>query len=143
MKRIRTCVYAALLALTAMNITPSIAVAEEPARGKFTLTHDVHWGNALVHAGDYEFSYDPFASSPVLMVTKLSGVRARFMLLVINSEESKASDSNQLLLETLSDGSYVSAMQLAECGMTLRFNVPSHVLKQMAKEVSTVVPSGQ
>jgi hypothetical protein len=65
------------------------------------------------------------------------------MLLVTGSEGSKPSDSNQLLLETVADSSYVTAMQLAECGMTLHFNVPSHPLKQMAKAVPAAAPSGQ
>ena len=143
MTTIRKFVYAALLAVTAMSFTPSLAVAEEPARGKFTLAHDVHWGNAMVPAGDYEFSYDPYQSSPVLTLTKLSGARAGFMLLVTNFEESKPSDSNQLLLETIADGSYVSAMQLAECGMVLHFSVPSHPLKQVAKAVPNATPAGQ
>ena len=64
------------------------------------------------------------------------------MLLVSGSEESKPSDTNQLLLEIVADGSYVSTMQLAECGMTLHFNVPSHPLKQMAKAGPTAAPSG-
>ena len=143
MTTIRKFVYAALLAVTAVTFTPSLAVAEEPARGKFTLTHDVHWGSALVPAGDYEFSYDPYQASPVLTLSKLSGTRAGYMLLVTNSEGSKPSDSNQLLLETIADGSYVTALQLAECGMTLRFSVPSHPLKQMAKAVPSGAPSGK
>lgn len=143
MKRIRTILYAALLALTAMNLTPSLAAAEEPAHGKFTLTHDVHWGNALVPAGDYEFSYDPYRSSPVLVLSKVSGVRTSFMLLVTSAEDSKTTDSNQLLLQTVADGSYVSTMQLAECGVTLHFIVPSRPLKQMAKAASTGASSGQ
>jgi hypothetical protein len=143
MNTIRKFVYAALLAVTAMSFMPSQAMAEEPAQGKFTLTHNVHWGNAMVPAGDYEFSYDPYQSKPVLTLTKLSGTRAGFMLLVTNLEASKSSDSNQLLLETIGDGSYVSTMQLAECGMTLHFNVPSHPLKQMAKAAPSVATSGQ
>jgi len=43
----------------------------------------------------------------------------------------------------VADGSYVSTMQLAKCGMTLHFNVPSHPLKQMAKAVPAAAPSGQ
>jgi hypothetical protein len=143
MTTIRKFVYAALLAATAMNFAPSLAVAQEPVHGKFTLKHNVSWGNAVVPAGDYEFSYDPYQSTPVLVLSKLSGARAGFMLLVTGSEGSKPSDSNQLLLETVADSSYVSTMQLAECGMTLHFNVPSHPLKQMAKAVPAAAPSGQ
>lgn len=140
---VRKFVYATLLAVTAMSFTPSPAAAQEPAHGKFTLTHTVNWGNALVPAGDYEFSYDPYQPSPVLTLSKLSGTRSGYMLLVLTIENSKPSDSNQLLLETVADGSYVSAMQLARCGMTLNFNVPSHALKQMAKAVPAAAPVGQ
>jgi hypothetical protein len=143
MTTIRKFVYAALLAATAMNFAPSLAAAQEPAHGKFTLKHNVNWSNAVVPAGDYEFSYDPYQSKPLLVLSKLSGTRAGIMLLVSGSEESKPSDTNQLLLEIVADGSYVSTMQLAECGMTLHFNVPSHPLKQMAKAGSAATPSGQ
>lgn len=143
MKRVRTLVYAALLALTAMNLTPSLVAAEEPAHGKFTLSHDVHWGNALVPAGDYEFSYDPYQPSPMLILSKISGARTSFMLLVTSAEESKSSDSNQLLLQTVAEGSYVSTMELAKCGVTLHFIVPTRSLKQMAKAAATVAPAGQ
>ena len=143
MKRIRTYIYAALLGITALNFAPSLAAAEAPAHGKFTLGHDVHWGSALVSAGEYEFSFDPNQTSRVLTLSKLDGNHARLMLLIVNSDDSKPSDSNQLVLETKADGSYVSAMQLADCGMTLHFIVPSHPLKQMAKIVPTVASDGQ
>ena len=143
MTTIRKFVYAALLAVTAMNFAPSLAAAQEPAHGKFTLKHNVNWGNAVVPAGDYQFSYDPYESKPVLTLSKLSGARTGFMLLVVATENSKPSDSNQLLLETTDDGSYVRAMELAQCGMTLHFSVRSHALKQMAKAVPPVATSGQ
>ena len=143
MTTMRKFVYAALLAVSAISFTPSTAAAAEPARGKFTLLGDVHWGNALVPAGDYEFSFDPFQPSALLTLTKLSGVRAGFMLLVTSAEPSKSSDSNQLLLQTVADGKYVSAMQLHDCGVTLYFTLPSHPLKQMAKVTPTSASSGQ
>ena len=143
MTRIRKVVYAAVLAVSAVSLTPSLSAAEAPAHGKFTLTHDVRWGNALVAAGDYEFSYDPYAKSPILTLTKASGPRASYMLLVLSAEDSKATDSNRLLLETAADGSYVSSMELAECGVKLYFTVPSRPLKQMAKVATTVASSGQ
>lgn len=143
MTTIRKFVYAALLAATAMSFAPSLAAAQEPVHGKFTLKHNVNWGNAAVPAGEYEFSYDPYEFKPVLTLSKLSGTRAGYMVLVVTTEDSKPSDSNQLLLETTAEGSYVSAMELAECGMTLHFSVPSHPLKQMAKAVPVAAPSGQ
>ncbi len=143
MTTIRKFVYAAVLAVSAMSLLPSLAVAEAPAHGKFTLTHEVRWGNAIVPAGDYEFSYDPYGKSPVLTLTKVSGPRSSYMLLVLSTDASKATDSNALLLDNVADGSYVSTMELAECGMTLHFTVPTHATKQIAKAVTTVASSGQ
>jgi hypothetical protein len=136
-------VYAALLAAAAMNFAPATAAAEEPAHGKFTLTHEVHWANAVIPAGEYSFSYDPYSTTPVLTLTKLSGARAGFMLLVPTADPSTGSDSNELVVETTAAGSYVTALELVECGMALHFAVPSHTVKQMAKAVPPVGPSVQ
>src|SRR3954466_3541527 len=134
MTTIRKFLYAALLAATAMSFASASALAQE-AHGKFKLTHNVNWGSAAVPAGDYEFSYDPNQTSPVLIITKVNGARSGFMVLVPSAEVSNASASNQIVLETNGDGSYVSSMELASCGMTLRFSVPSHSVKQLAKGV--------
>ncbi len=144
MTSIRNFAYATLLAFTALNFAPSLASAQEPARGKFTLTHEVHWGNAKVPAGDYEFSFDPNGTSRMLTLSKLSGRRAGYMLLVPTMEQTKSSDLSRLVLEATPDGSYVSAMQLPKFGMTLLFNVPSHTTeRQIAKAATTAAASGQ
>jgi len=141
---IRKFVYAALLAFATLNFLPSLAAAQEPAQGKFTLSHEVHWGNTIVPAGEYGFSFDPAATPHVLTLSKLSGARTGFMLLVPATEEAKPSDSSRILLETTSDGSYVSAMQLPEFGMTLEFTVPAHPMtKQIAKATSEASTSAQ
>ena len=134
--------YAVLLAASILN-APNLAAAEEPARGHFTLTHEVRWENSSLPAGDYEFAYDPNNVSPVLTITRVSGPRASFMLMVPVREESKSMDSNRILLETSAEGSYVSALQLPECGVTLRFEVPRATAKQMAKAVTGASASGQ
>jgi hypothetical protein len=143
MKTIRNYVYAAMLAASALTFAPSLASAQEPARGKFTLTHDVHWGSAKLSAGDYAFAFDPDNGSRMLSLSKLSGARAGYMVLVPDTEDSKASDMSRIILEATPEGSYVSAMQLPEFGMTLRFAVPSHTERQIAKATTTAVASGQ
>jgi len=126
--------YATLLAFTALNFAPSLASAQEPAHGKFTLSHQVHWGNAKLPAGDYEFSFDPDAGAHLLNLIKISGARTGYMLLVPAIEEAKSSDLSRLVLQATPDGSYVSAMQLPMFGLTLYFSVPSPPTeKQIAK----------
>lgn len=144
MKSIRRFVYAVVLALTALNFAPTLASAEEPARGRFTLTHEVRWQNAVVPAGDYRFSFEPNGSAGLLTLQKLSGTGGGFMLLVHDTEAAKSSDLSRLVLESTPDGTYVSAMQLPDFGMTLYFRAPQHApAKEMAKSVPAPIPSSR
>lgn len=144
MKTIRNYVYAAILAASALNFAPTLASAQEPAHGKFTLTHEVHWGSAKLAPGDYTFSFDPNSGSRMLTLSKLSGTRAGYMVLVPDTDDAKPSDLSRLVLESTPDGRYVSAMQLPEFGMTLHFKVPSHYTeRQIARAGTTATASGQ
>ena len=144
MSSIRRFVYASLLVITTLNFAPNTAFGQEPARGRFTLTHGVQWGNAKVPAGEYRFSFAPNGVMGVLMVSELDGPRKSYMVLVHDTEETKPSDLSRLVLNATPDGSYVSAMQLPEFGMTLYFAVPSRTSeKQIAGTVTTARASGQ
>ncbi len=143
MTSIRKFVYATLLTLTAISFAPNLASAQTPAHGKFTLTHDVLWGNTKVPAGEYKFSFSS-AGIALLTLSKISGAPGGYMMLVPVTEETSEASASRLVLETTPDGSYVSAMQLPEFGMTLRFNVPAHAAeKQIARAVTTASASGQ
>ena len=143
MSSIHKYVYAALLALTTLNLVPSLASAQEPAHGRFTLPHEVHWESAIVPAGDYQFTV---ASDGIqlLRLDKISGPRGGFMFLVHDQEVAKPADVSRLVLETTPAGSYVSAMQLPDFGITLNFTVPTFTTeKQMARAVTMHSASGQ
>jgi hypothetical protein len=134
MTTIRKFAYAALLAATSLNFAPTSASAQERAQGNFTLKHDVRWQNARVPAGDYHFSLNSDGVSGVLTLSKLSGARTGFLLMVHDTDDAKPADLSRLVLESSPDGSYVSAMQLPEIGLRLNFTVPPHTPeKQMAK----------
>lgn len=137
MKSIRKFAYATLLALTALNFTPSLASAQEEAHGTFTLAHDVRWQNAVVPAGDYRFSFNSEEFPRILMLSKLSGSRSGFMLLVRDFEDAKPSDVSRLVMETTADGSYVSAMQLPESGITLHFDIPAVAAEKRIARIAT------
>lgn len=144
MKTIRNYVYAALLAATAFNFAPSLASGQEMAHGKFTLPHEVHLGNATLSAGEYEFSFDPNGTSRMLTLSKLSGERSGYMVLVPDTEDAKPTGTSLLILESTPAGSYVSVMQLPEFGMTLHFTVPAHAAeRQVAKVATTTTATGQ
>jgi len=135
--------FAALLAVTTFNIAPNLLSAQEPASGKFTLTHEVRWSNATIPAGSYKFTYNPDAVSPVLLLNRLSGSPATFMILVHGTDEMNSASINRLTVKIMADGSYVSSMELPEFGMMLNFPVPRNVEKTVAKAGLIAASSGQ
>jgi len=145
MTTIRKFVYTTLLVLSALSFAPTLASAQEPARGEFKLPHEVHWQNAVVPAGEYRFSYEADGAMGIFTLSRMSGgPRTGFVFLVSDTDEAKASDVSRLILETTPRGSYVTTMQLPEFGMTLHFTVPSHpVEKQIAKVGTAALASGQ
>jgi len=143
MKTIRNYIYAAMLAASALNFTPTLASAQEAAHGKFTLTHEVHWGNAKLPAGDYMFSFNPDNGSRLLSLSKVSGTPAGYLVLVPGMEDAKSSGLNRLVLEATPNGTYVSAMQLPEFGITLDFAVPSHTTERHIARAGATAAAGQ
>jgi hypothetical protein len=143
MTNIRKFVYATLLALS--PLAPTLASAQEPARGEFKLPHDVHWQNAVVPAGEYRFSFEADGAMGMLTLSRISGPRGGFIFLVSNTDEVKPStDLSRLVLEITPGGSYVTTMQLPEFGVTLHFPVPTHAAdKQIAKAGTAPLASGQ
>lgn len=135
MKSIRRFIYAAVLTVSALNIAPSLASAQDAA-GNFTLTHEVRWQNAIVPAGKYRFTVGVSGPSELLTLRKVNGNGAGFMLLVTDSEVSQPSDLSQLVVVSRSGGSFVSTMQLPEFGMTLHFAVPNET-REVAQSVAT------
>lgn len=140
---IRKFAFAAVLAATTFSFAPSPASAQTPARGHFTLTHDVLFGNARIPAGDYEFSFDPQSTSSVLNLSKVNGPRTGFIILVPSTEGTTGAHGNRLVLASSASGSYVTALELPQFDMTLHFSTPSHAAeKQIAKAV-TATSAGQ
>ena len=137
MSSIRKCIYATLLALTTLSVAPSLASGQQAAQGKFTLPHDVHWENAVVPAGSYQFSVGS-DTMKVLRLDKISGAHAGFMFLVRDEEPAKSADISRLLLDSTPTGSYVSSMQLPEFGMTLNFTVPASTAEKQMARAATV-----
>jgi hypothetical protein len=130
-------IYAALLATSAISFSPALASAQEPARGHFTLTHDVHWVNAVVPAGEYRYTFEPGTGGNLLKVTKLEGTSLSFVFFVEEMDQAKPGEASELVLSPTPEGSYVSVMQLPESGMTLRFAKPARFGEKIASAATT------
>jgi hypothetical protein len=143
MSSTRKFVYAALLGLSMLNFIPASASAQESVQGKFTLTHGVHWQNAVVPAGDYGFTLDSDGVGGVLKLSKLNGAAGGYFFLAQEMEAAKPGELSELVLSSSALGSYVTAMQLPEFGMTLHFASPSTHEKEIAAAGTTALASGQ
>jgi hypothetical protein len=139
MNSIRKFAYAAALTLSALNFAPSLASAQEAA-GSFTLSHEVHWQNAVVPAGEYRFTLEPSGPADVLTLRKVRGKGAGFVMLVTDTETSKPSDLSRIVMVSRPSGSFVQQMQLPEFGVTLQFAVPEET-REVAQAVATSAAS--
>src|SRR6202022_1445963 len=124
MRSIGRFLYSLVLSLSAFTFTPSPGSGPEKP-GSFTLSHEVRWQKYVVPAGDYRFEVQSKGPSAILMLRKVSGNSAGFLILASNVESSKPSDLDRLVVVARPSGSYVSSMELPEFGETLRFVVPS------------------
>jgi hypothetical protein len=142
MRSIRRFVYSVVLALSALTLTPSPASAQE-MQGSFTLSHEVRWQHYVVPAGDYRFEVQPKGPSAILLLRKVSGNSAGFLILANNAESSKPSDLDRLVVVARPSGSYVSSMELPEFGETLLFAVPTESAEVARVTVISSDPSAQ
>jgi hypothetical protein len=124
MRSIRRFIYSVVLALSALTFTPSPASAQE-MHGSFTLSHDVRWQKYVVPAGDSRFEVQPRGPSAILLLRRVCGNSAGFLILANTAESSQPSDLDRLVVVARPGGSYVSSMELPEFGETLRFAVPT------------------
>ena len=125
MRSIRTFAYAAILGLSMFTIQPTLAAAEDAA-GRFTLSHEVHWQNCVLRAGDYTFSVKSVGPSDFLMLRGINGGTSA-MLLISNEdiETAKPDEVSRLVLVSRDGQSFVSSMELPAFDMTLHFAVPA------------------
>jgi hypothetical protein len=135
MKAIRKFAYSAVLTLSALSFTPAPASAQDAA-GTFTLSHEVHWQTAVVPAGKYHFTLGSSGPGEMLTLRKLTGDGAGFMFLVMDIDDAQPTEPSQLVVVPRSKGSFVSAMQLPEFGVTLHFAVPAET-RELAQTVAT------
>jgi hypothetical protein len=142
MRSIQRFVYSVVLALSALSFTPTSASAQE-MHGSFTLSHAVLWQNYAVPAGDYRFEVQPKGPSALLLLRKVSGGGAGFLILANIAESSKPADLDRLVLAARPSGNYVSTMELAKFGEILRFAVPTESGEVARVTVISSDPSAQ
>jgi hypothetical protein len=129
MRSLRKFAYATFLTLSIFCVQPTLANAED-ARGVFTLSHDVHWQNNVIRAGDYAFTLKSIGRPTFLVLRALNGTGTDAMMLVSDIdaptfETSKSDEMSRLVLVSRNGQSFVSSMELPSYEMSIRFVVPN------------------
>jgi len=141
MKTFRKFASTAVLTLGALSLMPNLASAQS-ANGKFTLTHEVHWQNAVVPAGTYRFSLESRGPSGLLTLRTVDGEKGGFMFLVNDVASSRTSGIDQLVLVSRAGKSFVRTLELPKFETVLHFSVPTeNADKEMALASDTPVPT--
>jgi len=111
-------------ALTALTLCPGLAHAESDVRGNFTLTKGVHWENAIVPAGQYEFSLKTYGLAEVLTLQNLRGGDPEIIGMIKPVEAETPTNSSKIEIVTVGGERFVTSMELAKSGTLLHFAVP-------------------
>jgi hypothetical protein len=67
-----------IVVVSAVSLVPSVALAQN-ARGNFTLARQVHWGNAVLPAGDYRHSLEDHSGYNIVTVWNSTGAPSSLM----------------------------------------------------------------
>jgi hypothetical protein len=121
------------LALMALSMSASLAAAEDTA-GKFTLSQPVHWGDALLPAGDYTCAVENRGPSRVVFVRGAEG-KPSYLFAAFSTSETALSDQNHLTLAVRGDERFVQALALGTLGETVYFTVPKE--KAPAEQIAS------
>ena len=116
-----------VLALAALIgvLAPRVATAQQDESGKFTLSTEVHWADAVLPAGVYTFSVDTLVSSARLYVYKEGSPAGGYIFTVQAQDTIPAStEGDHLVLERKNGGVYVTELQLGSQGLLLYFPAP-------------------
>ncbi len=142
MKSIRSSMLfkAAVLAIGTLGMGIGSAHAQS-ANGKFTLTHEAHWGSVVLSPGVYSFSLrSPSLPAPI-MVGKTGSAQIAIVLPEVVSTEKPVEGSRLVLTRNDAGESFVSALYLGDLGLSLHYASPK--VQTPAAETARLGPIAQ
>jgi hypothetical protein len=110
--------------LSAFAVQPILATAEE-ARGNFTLTHEAVLQNQVLPAGEYTVSLKPSGPTEFLLLQSVGKPAFGTLVIVTDVESAKPHQASRVVLVSKNGKSYVSAIELPQFDIVLRFKVPA------------------
>ena len=114
----------AILALAGIIGFSSSAHAQVAASGQFKLSQSVRWGNSVLPTGTFIYSIDSAAGATVVRVRQLGGNFSGLFMPQTESEGS-GSDSRGIVLSTVGEDTFVTALRTEGRGPVLNFSLPN------------------
>jgi hypothetical protein len=105
----------------------------QSANGKFTLTHDAHWGSVVLTPGVYTFSLQSSSLPAPIMVGKAGSAQIAVVLPEVVSMEKLKDGSHLVLTRNDAGESFVSALYLGDLGVSLHYRLPKSQATETAK----------
>jgi hypothetical protein len=124
----------AAIALIAVCAAPAPAAAQDAYKGRFTLTSDVRWSQALLPAGEYTFSLKSAAVPARILIHGPNG----FAMVLTSATSTKNSDaSSSITIERRGGMRVVRDLYLAQLGLDLRYAAPKLPHNEIAQGPSS------
>jgi hypothetical protein len=99
----------------------SLANAQSAIKGEFTLPSEVHWGRAVLPAGQYSFDL-PSMRTPQMIQVRGEGVNVMLMAQAVGDRP--APTDSALVLVRQGDSNFVRSLRLAPLGVSLYYPSP-------------------
>jgi hypothetical protein len=107
-------------ALVATCLFAGAANAGPLFKGKVTLPSEVHWGKAVLPAGEYWLTLTSPSLPGIVTIQAANGSQTAFVM-PVEIYRSEAKGTNALIMARRGNQSAVRALRLAEVGLTLRY----------------------
>jgi hypothetical protein len=130
MNRKRSLVGTIVVAVGSLCLFGSLASAQSAIKGEFTLPSEIHWGRAVLPAGQYSFD---LASIRTPQLIQVRGEGVNVMLMAQASGDRPTPTDSALVLVRQGDKSVVRSLRLAPLGISLYYAAPKGEAATMAQ----------
>jgi len=109
------------MAVGILCLSAGLASAQSAMKGEFTLPSEIHWGRAVLPAGQYSFD---LASTRAPQMIRVCGEGVNVMLMAQATGDRPTPTDSALVLVRQGDNSFVRSLRLAPLGISLYYAPP-------------------
>ena len=127
------------MAVGTLCLSAGLASAQSAMKGEFTLPSEIHWGRAVLPAGQYSFD---LTSTSAPEVIRVRGEGVNVLLMAQATGDRPTPTDSALVIVRQGDNSFVRSLRLAPLGISLYYAQPKGEAPTVAQvpEVTQRVP---